>query len=136
MIAQRTPRMIDRVIDEWNRSIAEHQDQAEPLALDVYETEDGYRILTDIPGGNAEQIDIQLHEDVLTIKAENQRDEQDDQSVVRLQERRTGKFTRSLRFPVHVDSDKIEAEFENGVLTVHVPKAEEVKPRRIQISKR
>jgi len=103
------------------------------LALDVVENEDGYTVKASIPGINSDDIDITLENDVLTIKAETQSDETTENTKYHLRERRFGSFSRSLRFPVSVNGDAVEAKYENGVLTLGIPKAEEVKPKRISV---
>ncbi|MCA9935531.1 MAG: Hsp20/alpha crystallin family protein [Ardenticatenaceae bacterium] len=103
------------------------------LALDVVEVEDGYTVTASIPGINPDDIDITLENDVLTIKAETQSDETTENVRYHLRERRFGSFSRSLRFPVSVNGGAVEAKYENGVLSLNIPKAEEVKPKRIAV---
>ena len=138
MLIRRTPsNVFGNIINEWNRAIEDNA-SGHALALDVHENDDAYTVVADLPGVNADDISIQLHEDVLTISAETQqeRSESNGNGNVLLQERRYGKTSRSLRFPVHVNSTNVEADYNNGVLTVTIPKAEEVKPRRISINAR
>lgn len=130
MLIRRTPNNIDRIFNEWNRAIS----NTTSLTVDVHETDDNYTIIADVPGIDAENIDIRLHEDVLTITAENTYENSEARGKAILQERRYGKLSRSLRFPVHVNADNVLADFTDGVLTLNVPKAEEVKPRRIEIN--
>lgn len=132
MLIRRTPNVFDRFFDDMNRSIAETNSQI-ALALDVHETEDNYVVSADVPGVSAEDIDIHLDDNVLTISAETNYEHQEEKGNALLQERRYGKFSRSLRFPVQVNGEAVEADYDNGVLTVTVPKAEEVKPRRIAV---
>ena len=134
MLIRRNPTNIDRVFEEWTRG--RNGNNGFALALDVHESEDAYTINADVPGVNSENIDIRLHDDVLTISAETNYENKEERGNALLQERRYGKFSRSLRFPVHVQNDAVEAKFDNGVLTVTVPKAEEVKPRRIEVKAR
>ena len=137
MLIRRNPTNIDRIFEDWTRALNEpSKSNGFTLALDVHETEDAYQIHADVPGVTSENIDIRLQDDVLTISAENNYEHEEKQGNALLQERRYGKFSRSLRFPVHVKNDAVEANFENGVLTVTVPKAEEVKPRRIEVKAR
>jgi HSP20 family protein len=70
---------------------------------------------------------------VLTIKGEVENNEEIEQEQYHLRERRYGSFSRSVKFPVLVNSDSVEANYDKGVLTLAVPKAEEVKPKRIAI---
>lgn len=104
------------------------------LPLDVIENEDGYVIKASIPGVNPENLDVVLEDNVLTIKAEVEADEVAENEQVHIRERRTGSFNRSLRFPVDVNGDEISAEYTNGVLNLNVPKAEEVKPKQINVT--
>lgn len=131
MLIRRTPSNIDRIFNDWNRTFINN----DSLTLDVHETDDDYTIVVDVPGIETDNIDIRLHEDVLTISAENNYVNREERGTAVLQERRYGKFSRSLRFPVHVNSDAVEADFADGVLTINVPKAEEVKPRRIEVNR-
>ena len=135
MLMRRTPTTLDRIFEDWNRSINAVTTN-NTLALDVHENDDSYIVNADVPGFTNEDIDIRLHDSVLTITAENnvENEETDDKGNILVQERRYGKFSRSLRFPVHVNADEVEADYNNGVLTVHIPKAEEVKPRRIAVN--
>jgi len=132
MLIRRTPANIDRFFNDWNRSVNNSKPN---ITLDVHENEDAYTILADVPGINSENIDIRLHDDVLTISAENSVENTEERGKAILQERQYGKTSRSLRFPVNVNADSVAADYSNGVLTVTVPKAEEVKPRRIEISR-
>jgi HSP20 family protein len=127
--------MIDRVLEDWDRALSAVE-RSNSLALDVHENDNQYVITADIPGVKEEDIEIQLHDDVLTISVETRYEKREEKGAVLLQERRYGKFSRSLRFPVNVNGDAIEADYNNGVLTVTIPKAEEVKPRRITIKAR
>jgi HSP20 family protein len=137
MLIRRNPNNIDRIFEDWTRALNSNGNtNGFALALDVHETEEAYQISADVPGVNSENIDIRLQDDVLTISAENKSETEEKNGNALLKERRYGKFSRTLRFPVHVKNDAVEANFENGVLTVTVPKAEEVKPRRIEVKAR
>lgn len=103
------------------------------VALDVAENEDGYVVVATIPGVNAEDIEIVLEDGVLSIKGEIPSNNLINDEQYHIRERRFGKFSRSIRFPADVDADNIEATYENGVLTLAIPKVEEVKPRRIAV---
>lgn len=103
------------------------------LALDVIENEDGYTIKASVPGINPDDLEITLEDNVLTIKGEVESDEDIDQEQYHLRERRYGSFSRSVKFPVLVNSEAVEAGYDKGVLSLNVPKAEEVKPKRIAI---
>ena len=103
------------------------------LALDVIEHEDGYTVKASVPGITPDNLNVTLEDNVLTIQGEVKEDETIEESNYHIRERRTGSFSRSVRFPVPVEGDKVEAEYENGVLTLTIPKAEAVKPKRIAV---
>ncbi len=104
------------------------------LPLDVIETEDEFIVKASIPGISPDELDISLTDNVLTIKGEI-KEEEAEEVRYHLRERRFGMFQRSISLPVPVKSDKVEAVYENGVLTLHIPKVEEVKPKHISIKK-
>ncbi len=103
------------------------------VALDVAENEEGYLVKANLPGVTVDDVELTLEDNVLTIKGEVKADEAIEETQYHVRERRTGSFSRSVRFPVLVNSTAVTAHFENGVLSLHVPKAEEVKPKRIEI---
>jgi HSP20 family protein len=103
------------------------------LALDVIENEDGYTVKASVPGINPDDLEITLEDNVLTIKGEVENDEEINQEQYHLRERRYGSFSRSVKFPVLVNSDAVAASYDKGVLSLNIPKAEEVKPKRIAI---
>jgi len=102
------------------------------LALDVSENDDEYRVQASVPGVAEEDLDITLQNHVLTIAGELKAQEQEGVQY-HLRERRHGRFSRSITLPSAINADAIAADFENGVLTVHLPKVAEAKPRRIAV---
>lgn len=115
-------RPLARTASNWN------------VALDVAETEDNYLVKATIPGINVDDIEIMLEDDVLMLKGEIKQEEEIEEAKYHLRERRYGSFSRSIRFPMTVDGDKIEATYANGILSLNIPKAEAVKPKRITIN--
>lgn len=103
------------------------------VAVDVAETEDGYLVEASVPGISVDDLEITLEDGVLTIQGEVKLEEEKEDVNYHVRERRYGKFSRSIRFPTLVNGDSVEASYENGVLSLNVPKAEEVKPKRIEI---
>lgn len=103
------------------------------LALDVAEKGDVFTIKASLPGINPEDLNVTLEDNVLTVQGEIREDDSIEDETYHIRERRFGSFSRSLRFPVPVAAGDIEAAYENGVLTLTVPKAEEVKPKRIEV---
>jgi HSP20 family protein len=103
------------------------------LDLDLSEDENGFLVQAAIPGVKPEDLDVSVANDVLTIRAEVKEDEEIKRKQYHLRERRVGTFTRSIRLSAPVDAEHVEATYENGVLTLNIPKAEEVRPRKISI---
>jgi HSP20 family protein len=104
------------------------------LALDVYETKDDVVVKATLPGVKPEEVEITITGDVLTIRGQATEEKQvKDQNYIH-RERRYGSFERTVRLPDGLKSDKADAEFENGVLTLRLPKSEESKPKTIKIS--
>jgi len=103
------------------------------LAVDVYETSDDVVVKTAIPGADPDDVDISLTGDTLTIKAEIKADEEVDEEDYVYRERRLGTYSRSFGLPSLVEANGAEAEVENGVLTLRLPKVEEAKPKAIEI---
>jgi HSP20 family protein len=101
-------------------------------ALDLYETNEGFHIDLAVPGLRPEELDITLQENVLTVSGEYKQQKQEGRNYHH-SERRYGRFSRAITFPTQVKGDGITAECENGILTITVPKAEEVKPRKINV---
>lgn len=103
------------------------------LALDVAEKGDVFTVKASLPGIDPQDLNVTLEDNVLTVQGEIREDETIEEETYHIRERRFGSFSRSLRFPVPVNANEIVAAYENGVLTLTVPKAEEVKPKRIEI---
>lgn len=130
--------LIDRVFEDTVRPTrAAMQAAASNLALDVDETETGFVVTTTLPGVAAEDIKINVQDKVLTIEAETAErlaeNEGETGTRALLRERTWGKFSRSIRLPKSIKTDAVEADFENGVLTLTLPKAEHVLPRSIPV---
>ena len=103
------------------------------LALDVFETEEAFNVKASLPGINPDDLEITLTDNVLTIRGEMTRVQDLDESQWHLRERRYGSFQRSITLPTPVDAENIEASYEDGVLSLDIPKVEEVKPKRIAV---
>lgn len=107
--------------------------QGKTLPIDIYQTPDELVLKADLPGAGPEDVEVSISGDTLTIKGESKDEAEVKRDGYFLKERRFGSFSRSLTLPPGLNSDKVEARFENGVLTLTIPKAEEVKPKRIEI---
>jgi HSP20 family protein len=103
-------------------------------AMDLVETADHYVLRADLPGLSDDDINIQLEDNVLTISGERKtKHEQQDEGYYRI-ERASGTFARSLTLPEGVESDKVHAHFDRGVLEIRISKPEQKKPRQVQIT--
>jgi len=131
-------REIDRVFDSFFPAQRTEESEESSKAVwaprvDLSETDDLYRIELDIPGMTRDDITISYQDNQLAISGERREESRkEDNEYVRV-ERSFGHFYRAFRLPKTVNADNIEAAYDNGVLTIHVPKAEESKPHRIEI---
>ncbi len=107
------------------------REEAFRLPLDAYVTPEEIVILANMPGVKPEEVEITIEGDTLTIKGERPAPLENVDYV--LQERAYGKFQRTLTINIPVDANKAEAKFENGLLTLTIPKAEAAKPKTIQV---
>jgi HSP20 family protein len=103
--------------------------------LDVTERENEYVVEAEMPGIKREDIDITLENGVLTISGESrsEKEEKEGERVIR-QERQYGKYVRSLRLGTEVDEKNVKANYKNGILELVLPKAEQVKPKKINVN--
>jgi HSP20 family protein len=102
-------------------------------AVDVIETKSEIRVNAEIPGMDPKDINISLSEGILTVKGEKRQETEEKEEDYHLLERNYGSFTRSIRLPAEVQSDKISASYKNGVLTVVLPKSDEAQKKEIKI---
>lgn len=103
------------------------------LPIDLYQTNDDVVVQAVVPGFRPDEVQIQVTGDVLTIRGQLKQDEVQKERAWHVREHRLGSFERSVALPVPVIPDRANAEFENGILTITLPKAEEVKPKTITI---
>lgn len=101
--------------------------------VDVVETDDHYVVRASLPGVNPDHLEITYLNNVLTIKGESKPEDEKEEPHYYLRERRVGRFQRSISLPLRVDEERIEAKYEAGVLTLLLPKSEEVRPKHIPI---
>jgi len=104
------------------------------VALDVAEKDDTYIIKASIPGLQPEDLDVSITDNILTIKGETKKEETLSEEQYHLRERRYGAFARSVTLPTSVDSEAVEATYEDGVLTLNAPKTEDMRRKRIKVS--
>ena len=122
-------REFDRLFNGWHMP-----DTGWHPAIDIRENETGFVVVADLPGMTAEDVKISVKENVLMITGEKKQEEKTEESTYYRIERSYGSFERSFRLPSKIDTEKITAEYKNGVLTVTLPKVEEVKPKEITVS--
>lgn len=134
---------MDRLFDETTRRqgtrlVENNEGAVGALPLDIVENEKTYTVTTSLPGVKADDIKVNLHDDMLTIEAEipartAEKTETANGHKVLMQERAWGKFSRRVRLPQTVNNEAVEASYENGVLTLSLPKAEHALPRAIPV---
>jgi len=125
----------DRLVDSFfNRDlmVPEVLGMSYPV-MDVEETDDEFRITAELPGMKKDDIKITFQDNILTISGEKKLEKKREDKNLYYAERRFGKFSRSISINSGVKLDKISAEFKDGVLHVVVPKAEEAKPKQIEV---
>jgi HSP20 family protein len=129
--------MFDQVFDRFLESPSDLRGQTLGgwlPAVDLYEDKDNFIVKAELPGLKKEDIDISLHEGFLTISGERKEEKKYDTSETYRTERFVGRFHRSINLPSKVQTDKINATYKDGVLTVSLPKAEESKPKQITVN--
>ncbi len=126
-------RMLNNFYDDGEMGFGEPLNLRMPL--DVIEKDEEFIVKADVAGIDPDNIEITYTDNNLSIKGEvsQERDEKGEEGRYHLRERRYGTFSQTISMPGSVDVGNIEAETENGVLHIHLPKKEEVKPRRIEI---
>jgi len=122
--------------DLWNRFWGDMP--AEPAlgwapSIDVSETDGNIMVKAELPGLDVKDIDVQVTDDVLTLRGEKKTEEEKKDEKYYYKERGYGSFQRSFQLPAGVKSDKVDAQFKNGVLTITMPKSKESKQKRIEI---
>ena len=102
-------------------------------AIDMYQTDNEVIVKAALPGIKPEAVQINVTGDVLTLKGEVKQEEETKEKAWHIREQRWGTFERSVVLPTSIVADKAKADFENGVLTITLPKAEDVKPKTINV---
>lgn len=104
-------------------------------AVDVSENDTQYTVKADLPGVSKEDIDVSINDDVLTINAETKQEQEKKDAEGRIirQERRYGKYVRSMRLGGEIDAKRVEATYSDGVLKLVLPKLEQAKPRKVDV---
>ena len=103
-------------------------------ALDVYENKDNFVVKAELPGMKKEDIEVSLHDGSLSISGERKTESKHEEGEVYRAERFFGRFQRTVTLPTTVAADKVQASYKDGVLTITLPKTEEAKPKKIDVS--
>ena len=124
---------MDRLFDDaFTRPLSLNGVSAMP-AIDMYQTDDEVVVKATLPGLKAEDVDITVTGETLTLRGEFKQENEQKETSYHIHEQRSGSFERSLLLPTDVKADKAKADFEDGILTITLPIAEEVKPKSILI---
>ena len=125
---------MDRLFDDaFTRPVNLRDGGWSAPAVDLYQTQDEVVVKAALPGFKADEVQINVTGEVLTIRGEMKHEEEKKDKAWHIREQRWGSFERSIGLPTAVVSDRADANFENGILTITFPKAEEVKPKTISV---
>jgi len=125
---------MDHLFDEaFTRPWHRNGDNWGMPAIDMYQTDNEVVVKASVPGVKADEVQINVTGDVLTIKGETKETSEVKEKAYHMREQRWGAFERSVLLPTEVKSDEAKADFENGVLTITLPKAEKVRPKTINV---
>ncbi len=131
-IQEEMNKLFDERLDKFSGPSDIQNKMWEPL-VDIYEEQDKFVIKAEVPEVNKEDIEINLENNVLTLKGERKFEKEDKKENYHRAERYYGMFQRSFTLPATVKQEDIKASLDKGVLTVEIPKKEEVKPKKIEI---
>jgi HSP20 family protein len=120
--------------DELSRLFGSQVAESWTPAVDVYENKENFVVQAELPGLKRENIEVSLHDGTLTISGERKAEKRSEETEVHRAERYVGRFQRALVLPTTVAPDKVKAAYIDGVLTVTLPKTEEAKPKKIDVS--
>lgn len=124
---------MDRLFDNIYGRSWKDSDLFESPSVDMYQTENDIVVKASLPGMRADDIQISVVGDVLSLRGETHSEDEIKDASYHIRERRSGSFARSIPLPAAVQADKAKADFEDGVLTLTLPKAEEMKPKTITV---
>ena len=124
---------MDRLFDDAFTRPLSLRDAWSVPAIDMFQTDDEIVVKAALPGIKADEVQINVTGEVLTLKGEVKQNQEMEEKAWHIREQRFGSFERSIALPTDVVADKAKADFENGILTITLPKAEEVKPKTITV---
>jgi HSP20 family protein len=121
---------MDRIFDDALRGTPLNTNN---LPIDAHESDEAYTLIANVPGVPADHIDVNVHDGTLTINVTVEKPQAEEGTRELIQERFYGKMSRSFSLPQKIDVENVEASYDEGVLTLRLPKAPEAKPRQINI---
>ena len=127
---------MDRLFDDFIGLTPAKREGASAMwapAVDIHEDENNFYVAAELPGMKKEDIELEVENNVLSIKGERRFEKKEEGESYHFVERSYGSFYRSFTLPKNVDSEKIAAEYKDGILKVAIPKVEEVKPKKVEI---
>ena len=125
---------MDRLFDDaFTGPLRRNGDLLTLPAVDLYQTDGEIVVKAAVPGVKAEELQISITGDVLTLKTETEDSSETEKKAYRIREQRWGTFERSVMLPTEVKADQARADFENGVLTITLPKADKARPKTITV---
>jgi HSP20 family protein len=127
------PDLMDRFLENPELFLQDTLNVSWCPAVDVSEFEDRYEVEVEVPGMKKEDIKVSFEDGILRLTGEKKQEEKTDKKNFHRIERSYGSFERAFRIPGEVQADAIKARYDNGVLNISIPKAEEAKPRQIEI---
>jgi len=130
---ERMRRELDRLSGDFTGSVFRLPTAGVFPLVNVTEDHNHYYVRAELPGVNADELDISVTGETLTLSGERKLPEESDKSSYHRREREAGSFNRVISLPARLDVDKVKAHAEDGVLTVVLPKAESAKPRQIAV---
>lgn len=125
--------LFDRFFEDFGLPSFFSEDRAFSPAFDVSETESDFVVKAEVPGIDQKNIDISFSNGLLTVSGEKTHETKDENEHYHTVERSYGSFRRTFRLPAEVDTEKVDATYKDGVLTVTLPKSETVKPKKIEV---
>jgi HSP20 family protein len=125
--------LFDRFFDDWGLTSVFDEDKEWVPAFDIAENEKDYVVTAELPGMDIKDVDITISEGILTVKGEKKHEKEENTEGYHRIERRFGSFSRSFRIPGKIETEKVDANYKDGVLKVLLPKAEGTETKKIEI---
>jgi HSP20 family protein len=125
--------LFDRLFGDWSLTSVFDEDKEWVPAFDIAENDKDYVVTAELPGIDIKDVDITISEGIFTVKGEKKHEKEENTDGYHMIERRYGSFSRSFRIPGKVETDKIDANYKDGVLKVLIPKVEGTETKKIEI---